>query len=274
MAGGKLTPRQKMINMMYLVLTALLALNVQKSVLDAFAVIDETLNKTIETFMKKNAMVYEEFQKQAAQNPDKAGPWKRKADEVRKRADQMQQYINDLKIKLVKKVDGVEDEKEKLDSTGTRIDAWKIEAKDNQDIGGEVMIVYGEGAKLKEEMKNFREFMVSMIKAKDEDIKISIMRTLATNNPPYDPELGTVTWESQLFEHLPFIAVIANSTQLQSAVRYAESEMITYLMKEVTGEDIPFNKVDAIVIPKSNYVTKGDSFSADIFQGHLILYPL
>src|SRR3990172_38143 len=141
MSGGKLTPRQKMINMMYLVLTALLALNVQKEVLNAFAIINDTLDKTIDTFNKKNSVVYDEFMKQAAQNPEKVGKWKRKGDEVKKKAEKMIKYIHDTKVKLVMEVDGKDDIQEILDSTMTRVDAMKIDAKDDKDIPGEIMIL-------------------------------------------------------------------------------------------------------------------------------------
>ena len=82
MAGKKETPRQKMIGMMYLVLMALLALNVSKDVLDAFVLVDEGMTKTTENFTSKNQFYYTEFDRAAAENPVKAGPWQTKALEV------------------------------------------------------------------------------------------------------------------------------------------------------------------------------------------------
>ena len=61
MAHGKETPRQKMIGMMYLVLTALLALNVSKDVLDAFVLVDDGMMKTVENFEEKNTLLYKDF---------------------------------------------------------------------------------------------------------------------------------------------------------------------------------------------------------------------
>jgi hypothetical protein len=79
MAGNNLSPRQKMIGMMYLVLTALLALNVSKQVLDAFSKINNGIVKTTKNFSLKNDDVYNEFKLAAETNPTKAGPWKDKA---------------------------------------------------------------------------------------------------------------------------------------------------------------------------------------------------
>ena len=84
MSGGKETPRQKMIGMMYLVLTALLALNVAKSVLDAFTLVDEGLSKTTENFAKKNNSYYSDFEKAYELNKTKVADWKSKAEEVKK----------------------------------------------------------------------------------------------------------------------------------------------------------------------------------------------
>src|SRR4030042_450157 len=106
MAHGKETPRQKMIGMMYLVLTALLALNVSKDVLNAFVLVDESLTKTTENFYHKNDVYYKEFDRAAAENPKKAGTWKAKADEVKSKSEELSKYIQGLKLEIVKRGEG------------------------------------------------------------------------------------------------------------------------------------------------------------------------
>ncbi len=86
MGHGKETPRQKMIGMMYLVLTALLALNVSKDVLDAFILVDEGLSKTTTNFTKKNNSYYSDFDAAYELNKTKVEDWKKKADEVREKS--------------------------------------------------------------------------------------------------------------------------------------------------------------------------------------------
>jgi hypothetical protein len=83
MAHERLSPRQKMIGMMYLILTAMLALNVSKEAVEAFKKVDKGLTKTIANYAAKNSIIYEAFDKAAAQNPAKAGPAKDKAYEVK-----------------------------------------------------------------------------------------------------------------------------------------------------------------------------------------------
>ena len=101
MAGNNLSPRQKMIGMMYLVLTALLALNVSKQVLDAFSKINNGIVKTTKNFSLKNDDVYNEFNLAAETNPTKAGPWKDKAFSIKAKSDSLVDLIQSLKFGLV-----------------------------------------------------------------------------------------------------------------------------------------------------------------------------
>jgi gliding motility-associated protein GldM len=89
MAHGKETPRQKMIGMMYLVLTAMLALNVSKDAVEAFKKVDEGLTKTVANYIRKNSGTYMEFDRAAAENPLKAGPYRDKAFTLKERADEV-----------------------------------------------------------------------------------------------------------------------------------------------------------------------------------------
>ena len=76
MAHERLSPRQKMIGMMYLVLTAMLALNVSKEAVEAFKKVDKGLTQTIANYAIKNNLIYKEFDRAAAENPAKAGKYK------------------------------------------------------------------------------------------------------------------------------------------------------------------------------------------------------
>ena len=89
MANGKETPRQKMIGMMYLVLTAMLALNVSKEAVEAFKRVDQSLTKTTANYIRKNDITYAAFDAAAAENKEKAGQWRTKAYDVKQRADEL-----------------------------------------------------------------------------------------------------------------------------------------------------------------------------------------
>src|SRR3954471_21696412 len=100
MSGGKETPRQKMIGMMYLVLTALLALNVSKEILNAFVIVENGLNTTNTNFDGKNGVLYSKFEKAMADNKTKTEPWYKKAMEVKKKAADLCKMVDDIKSEL------------------------------------------------------------------------------------------------------------------------------------------------------------------------------
>ena len=108
MAGGKLTPRQKMINMMYLVLTALLALNVSKEIINAFVTVNESLEVSKTNIDNKNKNTYSAFEQAMQNDAKKYGDVNAKALDVKKASDGMVKYIQDLKEEMVRTSDGIE----------------------------------------------------------------------------------------------------------------------------------------------------------------------
>src|SRR5665811_1037188 len=95
------TPRQKMINMMYIVLTAMLALNVAAQVLEAFKVVDSSLIHTLKAVNMKNNQIYSSFEQAYIENPTKVQEWKQKADVVQQSASEMVLYISLLKEEMI-----------------------------------------------------------------------------------------------------------------------------------------------------------------------------
>ncbi|HEX2396401.1 MAG TPA: gliding motility protein GldM [Bacteroidales bacterium] len=271
MAHGKETPRQKMIGMMYLVLTALLALNVSKSVLDAFLIIDEGLEKTGVTMENKNKEIYSEFELQNSINPSKTAIWLDRANQVRERTQKLYDYIQDLKLKTLN-----EAERGKSAAiTGKSIDRDKIEATDNYDTPHRIMIGNelndkSEARILKNEIASLREFMLTLVKEKElpEQLRISIEKSLTTDPPvkktrKSDPE--TQSWEYHKFGHSPLLGFIAIMSSMQIDLRNAESEMINYLYAQISAGEVKFNELEAVVIPNSNYVIRGNPYKANIF---------
>jgi gliding motility-associated protein GldM len=271
MAHGKETPRQKMIGMMYLVLTALLALNVSTSVLDAFKIIDEGLEKTGVTMDNKNKEVYGEFEQAYQLNQSKTALWRNKALQVKENADKLYNYIQDLKIKVLN-----EAERGKSDAiSGKSIDRDKIEATTDYDTPHRIMIGNdltdkSEARVLKNEISKFREFLLTIDKEKGlpQQLIESLNKSLDTNPPVTkekrkDPEHAT--WEYHKFGHSPLMGFLAIMSSMQIDVRNAESEMINYLYAQITAGEVKFNELDAVVIPNSNYIIRGNSYKADIY---------
>ena len=271
MGHGKETPRQKMIGMMYLVLTAMLALNVSAEVLEAFGVVDEGLRKTSQNYTEKNQVLYSNFNEQYAQNETKVKPWKDKADEVKKVSDELFKYIQDLKIEIIT-VNGQGDPEDGVVSEDGEINNEGINGKDKSDVSSQVLIGSGENGKaydLKKEIINYRQYLLSLIDVKDERTKHSIELNLETDDPPPSEDGERKVWEIKHFDAMPLAAVFPLLTKMQLDVRNAEAETVQYLFNQINAGSFAVNKIEATVIPNSSYILQGNEYKADVFLAAL-----
>ena len=264
MAHPKETPRQKMIGMMYLVLLALLALNVSRDVLEAFVLVDESLTTTTENFYHKNDIYYQEFDRAAAENPVKAGPWKAKADEVKRKSDELHKYIQELKFEIIRKAEG----EETPAIVDNQIVGAEIQAKDDLSIPAEIMIGANKDGKandLRNAIEEYKNYLLSLVDEKGTDTREAISTGLNTDDPP--PKEGEILrWQDEHFENLPLIAVITLMSKMQSDVRNAESDAIRHLYSQIEAGSFNFNLVEPVVIPNSNHVVRGTEYKANIFM--------
>ena len=100
------TPRQKMIGMMYLVLTAMLALNVSTDILNGFTMVDDSLHNSVDAANSRNSKMYRDFEEATKQNPEKMQDWYNRATELGQRADSLYNYIQEFKTQIVVLADG------------------------------------------------------------------------------------------------------------------------------------------------------------------------
>ena len=242
-----------MINMMYLVLTALLALNVSREVMDAFYEVMISQEASIETVEKQNSSIYTAFEAAAAENPVKAGPWRDKANDVKSRSAALYQQIEDLKRGVIEASGGADEE------SG---DPNKPQKMDDLEAAPNYFLIQGNGAKLKAALADYREFMKT--EAEGNDLLInSIEGTFDLSDHKHDGT--TISWEQHKFEHFPLISVLTFLTKMQSDVRTSEANVIDYLQNNITASDLKFTGVRTVVMPKSTFVTKGGEYEADVF---------
>ena len=266
MGHGKETPRQKMIGMMYLVLTAMLALNVSKEVLNAFILVDEGLVTTTKNFAAKNTTLYSTFAKEFELNPTKVGDWKDKADEVQNRSNELFAFMHECKVAILEKK-----EEEAIDRENNAVIWDEVDGKDNMDHPGEVMIIKGKGSELKAKIEEHREYMLSLIvdKEKYSSTVEALEGILSTEVPDVDLEHGgkkvVPTWETTYFDMLPLASVITLLSNMQANVRNAEAEMIEFLLGQVVAGEIGFNTLKAVVIPDRSLVFPGEEYRARVF---------
>jgi gliding motility-associated protein GldM len=264
MGHGKETPRQKMIGMMYLVLTALLALNVSKDVLNAFILVDQGLTKTIHNFEEKNEVVYNEFREQFELNQAKVGKFYQEVQKIKQEAQNIYDFIQEKKIEIVKTAEG--------DDTEAVLDGeihWDfIQAKDNTSVPAQVMVGDNNdkaAKELRKKIEEFKEYLLSLVDESNIGLKEALESGLDTHDhPPKDGKPGHI-WESAHFEHLPMAGVLTNMTAIQASIRNAEADMINYLYSQIDAGSFKFNKLEPIIIPNSNYILKGNMYEAEVF---------
>ncbi|MBN8695684.1 MAG: gliding motility protein GldM [Bacteroidetes bacterium] len=260
MASAKETPRQKMIGMMYLVLTALLALNVSKDILDAFIVVDKGLQNTNLNFIDRNENLYAQFDLAKSVDPVKVQPNWQKAQDVKKRSAELFSYIDQLQKQLIKETDGIS-----ADIADT-IQMANISSKDNYDTPTNILIgdsedgSKGASRELKNKLNEFKKTISAYIAPEDQK-KVSI--DINTDDPKASE--NNENWEMYNFYHRPLVASLTILSKLKNDVKNAESTVVDYLLKEVDDGNLKFDTVAAKVIAQSNYVLLGEEYKADLF---------
>ncbi len=265
MAHEKLSPRQKMIGMMYLVLTAMLALNVSKEAVEAFKKVDKGLTQTVANYAIKNNLIYSEFDRAAAENPTKAGKYKSLAYQVKERADEAFNFIQDLKIEIITKAEGIDPVKPAV--KGNEVLIENIKRIDDTNVPSEVLIGANENGKaysLKNVINEFRDFLITTLEGNNPTAEEALRSSLNTDDGK-DPDGQRAPWANMTFQTLPLVAVICILSEMQLSVRNGETEVLNYLYSQIDAASFKFNKLNAIVIPTSNYVTLGSDYEAKVF---------
>jgi gliding motility-associated protein GldM len=250
MASGNLSPRQKMINMMYLVLTALLALNVSREVMDAFYEVMLGQQASIETVENQNSSLYSAFNSAANDNEAKAGPWRDKAVQVKQKADNLYNMIEDMKDELVLRSGGEDEEV-----------PGKPKKMDDREVSPNYFLIEQNGPKLKSAMADFRDFL-KQESAGNSSLQDALDHTFDLSDHMHDG--ASITWEAAKFEHYPLISVMTFLTGMQSDIRTSEANVIDHLYTNINARDIKVTGVMPIVIPKSTFVTQGDKYEAQV----------
>ncbi|MBQ9571192.1 MAG: gliding motility protein GldM, partial [Prevotella sp.] len=243
------SPRQKMINLMYVVLMAMLAINVSTEVLDGFALIEDSLRRTTQSAARENQVLYNSFDEQMQANPAKTREWYEKAQEVRLISDSLYVFTETLKTAIVKEADG---------ENGN---VQSIRNKDDLEAASQVMLSpnRGKGEQLFHAINSFRSKMLAMIN--DDQKKQIIAVNLSTDVPR---EANGKNWQEYMFESMPTVAAVTMLTKLQSDIRYAEGEVLHTLMANIDENDVRVNALDAFVIPNAQTIVRGNRFKANI----------
>lgn len=252
MAGqGPESPRQKMINLMYIVLMAMLALNVSSDVLNGFSLVDKSLNRSTANSTIQNRALYDDLDYYMEKNPEKVKIWYDKAQHVKMISDSLFDYVQGLKEAIVRQADG---------DDGNVSD---IQNKEDLEAASYVMLSpsRGEGQNLCDNINRYRDIIIEMV---EDSVQKEIINDNLSTEVPNDPNLLAKNWQEYMFENTPVAAAVTILTKLQNDIRYAEGEVVHNLVKNIDVGDLRVNQVNAYVIPNSRTIVRGGEFSANI----------
>lgn len=255
MAGGKETPRQKMIGIMYLVLMAMLALNVSDTILNAFSIINNSLKTStsnVNTSLAQSVNAFE--QTKMKENPVKAKPILDNIKKAQKIAGELDGMIQALKDDVIEKGDGIDPE------TG------EIRKRDDLDISTHVIWNEGKGKgyALQKKINETREKLIDLLEPRD---RSTVSFSLEANNPKKRTSSGTKTdWvQSNFGDGTPLTAAVTILSKLQADSKNAENAIVRKFLSKMDEALVNLDKFTAVAVSPSSYVIQGQPYTSEVF---------
>jgi gliding motility-associated protein GldM len=284
MGGGKETPRQKMIGMMYLVLTALLAMNVSKQILHGYVSVNESIEKSKENLEINNERVFKSFEDMAAITAA-AKPYLEKAKEAQKEINEVYKYIGVLRTKVIEVTEKPENPKSAdtmqlaiLEHVG-QIDNYDMPT--NLLIGPEAAAPHKKtdgtsATELKEKLAGLHAKLVGILDVMQKDDKMKLpkddyeglkkkLESIKPDETPMMEDGVKMGWEAKNFYHLPEAAVITTLNKFQADLKNVEADILQVFSGASGKLAIKFDHLEAKVIAPSSYIQAGQPYQADIF---------
>lgn len=245
MAGGKETTRQKMINIMYLVLLAMLALNVSDTILNAFKNINDSLDTSKTSISTSLDQLFTAFQNTELKNkPERAAPIWEKAQKAKGYAEALNAAIQKIKDEFKEKGEGINPE------TGDFM------LRDNMDIAQDVMINKKNGEKLQVQINDTKAKLIALLDEKDRN---SISFSLEAKD-------GQKSWtETNFGEGTPLTAANTILTKIQSDLKNAEADVVKRLFSALNPNQMTLDRFKAVAVPSGSYVIQGQPYKAEVF---------
>lgn len=254
MAGLPRDPRQKMINVMYLVLTAILALNVSNEVINAFKVVDKSLITSNNNITASNNTLYKSLEEKLTkpESKEKAEIWEPKAMQAKNLSAEMMTYIDSLKLALKKAADL----RMKWDSKLK--DSVEDYREDNLDASTRLFETRGEGPKLQARLEQYKRDMLNI----DPSIKKQFENNFPVNTTPPISQEGKKKDFTQSFFHMtPTVAALTMLSKFQNNIKNAESMVVTYCHSQIGAVEVHMDQVGVLVGQSSNYLMPGQELT-------------
>lgn len=259
--AGRETPRQKLIAMMYLVLTALLALNLSKDVINAFVVVNDTVKKTNLNLSHKLDDIYDNFEKNYMFDGVKVKPHWDKAVVAQELSTALVSYLTNIRNEVVAVTAGIS-----IDSA-SKVSIKDIAKKDNFDIPTAYFLgssSTGAGSVASDINQQINSYHKEIKELANEAGFKNFKTGLEIKGPYYSADGMKESWETHFFYHTILAADVTILNKLISDVRNTEFDLVNSLHKLIGKDDFKFDKIEAKILPESKYVLSGDEYKAEI----------
>ena len=250
------SPRQRMINLMYLVFIAMMALNMGKEVLSAFGLMNEKLQTANERYQLTNEAAFAELERKEQEKPEDYKEALEKARQVRELSNEYYAYLNTLKEDVMSQASNktdyqVMDKSDFLDEKFFKTDGLKPE-----------------GQKFLDEINKYRTQLISLLGTKDEALKKIIEERFSTgeNNKVKNREGNTVGWVQYNYEGFPYIAAVTKFSQLQSDIRQTEQDFYKAMLGEKMKEELSMKHYTTLLEQ-----SRGAYYANQQFDGAIVL---
>ncbi|MEP5611836.1 MAG: gliding motility protein GldM [Cyclobacteriaceae bacterium] len=272
MSGGSETPRQKMIGMMYLVLTALLALNVSTTVLDKFAFINQSLEQANGETSTRNSQTLSGMTKSVEEKGNRKEDLEviTATEQLRARTQEVLASLEESKETFVEITGGYSEGAKETK------DRMHIEGKTNYDKVGSYMMPKedggdGNGEPMQELLNGYTEFVRDLLEkngAEGKELAKFHKLALDADEDEYwkkDPNQRGKKWSQLNFHDSPTHAALATVSEFQANVLGFETAAMDFLKKRVGLKDLTFDDIKPVVMPESRYVAAGTKYVAEMF---------
>ncbi|WP_111309205.1 gliding motility protein GldM [Confluentibacter sediminis] len=256
MAGGNLSPRQKMINLMYLIFIAMLALNMSKEVLSAFGLMNQKLTETNQATEQRNASFIAGLETKASEQPEKYQKLKADAAQIHVLADDLDSYIENLKSKMVATVDDPTDY-EVMD---------KGDYLDSQFFKGDK--IDEEGQKFLDEIAKFRSGVTDILSPiSGMEPIVKEVKTKFTTDEVKNRDGVKMKWLDYHYKGFPLVASLTKLTALQNDVKTTESEVLSRMLQGTLSSEVSMNKYTTLLETSKSAYFNGEQFDGQIVLG-------
>ena len=264
MAKGKLSPRQKMINLMYLVFIAMLAMQIDQEIIRSYQDTNQSLTDSRTLAQDKNKIFKQTLTEKAKNSPETFGAAQSQYSGMESQADELVNFIEDIKSEL-KKESGYNNESQDVEENFSSLN--NTEAGTNKFFnGGDAEIPSPTSKELLSKMASLKDYIVQNFSS-SEDLKSVVNRAknnLSADDSKYKKQ--GKTWLQYKFYNQPLIAALSNLEVIQSEVRNLQSDALSLMLKEKVDADIQFNAYEAIVAGPTA-IQQGETATAKVLIG-------